>query len=334
MQSIDHAFVPLSIHASDTSTSQSSRKQDDIRDEMAEALQEVRMAVPVLSNDLLRRIGRCLYDSPDELLSLATTNKKIASDLDPERRFAILLRDMNRASQSEFCPRISNALINRSLRTVGSSEMSDKALLHFFVTMDVPAIKARRRWIEKIVSADGISPLGKVQALAVLAQKSNVQYAEKDAFERILGVIAALPVALRSAETIAETLRCHAEQRYHTGGLTGLVALVVNQSTDVKQRQALDKVIDEVAGLPLQHRASPLYQAAFFLCHFKDKQNAFDRIVEGIQRCVPMNDWRVPLEALRGECGLLPEHHRAFGLAKINGLLLQASLQSLTPHVG
>jgi len=144
----------------------------------------------------------------------------------------------------------------------------------------------------------------------VLAQKNNILRVDKAAFQRIMDVILGMPPALRSAETCQQAKVCNSILKYHQGAFTGLVALSVTQPNEAKKHETMVALVDALKDIPVEHRAAPLYQFAWFLGYFKDRRRAFDRIVDAVKAILPNEHRAEVLRRLESEVWRLPTARR------------------------
>jgi len=71
----------------------------------------------------------------------------------------------------------------------------------------------------------------------------------------------------------------------------------------------------------LENRASPLYQAAFFIHLFSDKLFVFDLLITAVEHLVPRNQWSEILQELRSQCWRLPAAQQEINKARIDVML-------------
>jgi len=241
------------------------------------------------------------YLAPHDVIAFSALDKDCAENLRGERMFSKAILQIDNIGAEDLTLDAFGAQLRPILQDIPQIHLAGDAVLRLVVKMRFPAMHAGGKWFNQILSTQHIAPSKKAEVLAVLAQKNNILRVDKSAFHRIMDEIVEMPPALRSAETCEQAKVCNSTLKYHRGALTGLAALSVTQPTEAKKHETMVAIVDALRDIPTEHRAAPLYQFAWFLGYFKDRQGAFDRILDAVKILLPKGQRADVLQRLDSE---------------------------------
>ena len=272
-------------------------KVDALRDVFLEA----RNGSDRLPSEVIRNISRFLTREPETLLALTQMNAATTSDLHSENRFAQLSLDIDQAltrqplSMAQF-----ERLLAYALEEIRVPHLAAMAVFRILTEVHFSDDTRESGCLKRVIASPVLTMKGKAQAIAIFAQKDNAMRVHPNAFNEILQFLDALPERYRSMETLADTLTCIERSDYHAGALVGLLALAAAQPPAFR-RLALDAILQRIPALPVENRASPLYQAARFIGYFDEIWPTSRCIRDAVRQHVPKEQWGKPLTLLRKE---------------------------------
>jgi len=264
-----------------------------------------------LPREIFTKIASYLMDFPKDVIAFSSLDRDCAENLHSERIFCKVMLRIDDMRSEDLTVDAFGMLVTAILDRIPQVHLAGAALVHLVSKMRFPTLQAAGKWFNQILATRQIAPARKAQVLAVLAQKNNISRVDKMAFQRIMDVVMDMPAALRSAETCEEAKTCNSTSKYHKGALTGLVALSVTQPTEAKKHETMVILVEALKAIPIAHRAAPLYQFAWFLGYFKDRQSAFDRILDAAKAHLPKAQRSDVLQRLDVETWRLRPDQRA-----------------------